>query len=176
MASLRSQVVDCQFEITPLSPQDGHCHVILSSAHRRYSITPEQAWRPGRRRHLIRRVACSLAPPAVAAATIAVSCAASRRAGVGRPIGKLPVSSAIPPAQFYCPLNVCLSWFLVFPACCPQRMRLRCGGRLRLRDAAQSGSGAVGSSRISRPFDAQASTATTPAFHLTAVRQGGPRY
>src|SRR5712692_5240410 len=71
LASLRSHVVDCQFEMTPLSPQDGHCHVTLSSAHRRYSITPEQAWRPGRRRHFIRRVAGSLGPP-VAAATIAV--------------------------------------------------------------------------------------------------------
>jgi hypothetical protein len=36
----RSHAVDCQFEMTALSPQWGHCHVIRSSAHTWCSIMP----------------------------------------------------------------------------------------------------------------------------------------
>jgi len=39
---LRSNSVDCQFEMTPLSPHRGHCHVVRSSAHTWCSMTP---WR-----------------------------------------------------------------------------------------------------------------------------------
>jgi hypothetical protein len=50
---LRSQAVDCQFEIIPLSPQLRHCHRIRWSAHKWCSMTPRQGGWPGRRRHLI---------------------------------------------------------------------------------------------------------------------------
>ena len=91
-AGRKSHWLDCQLEMTPLSPQLGQLQAIRSSAPSRYWILPGQGRRCGRRRQRMHE-GVPWKPWIVAAATMAVMCCARRRPGPVRSRLRPPVSS-----------------------------------------------------------------------------------